>query len=242
MEYSGFAKYYDLFYQKKDYKKETEFLLNFIRPYSKVLDLGCGTGIHGQILEQNNCYVDGLDASHDMLQISKDRIHGELFCQNMLDLNIKKRYDVIISMFAVLNHLKNNDELIKVFKNLSNILSSNGKLIIDLHNPQTSGEKTDEYQNVKRKMKWEYDKHNHIENSIISFEINNKTYIDNHQFRIFEIKDIKNCCKVAGLKTINTFENYNINEKGTKTSKNIQFLIVQENYKFPSRKTIDKIL
>ena len=30
MEYKQFAKYYDMFYQKKDYQKEVEFLSNFI--------------------------------------------------------------------------------------------------------------------------------------------------------------------------------------------------------------------
>lgn len=225
MEYSKFAEYYDLFYQDKDYKKETNFLKNFIKPYSKVLDIGCGTGMHGQKLQNSNCLVDGLDISYDMLQIAKNRIHGELFCQNMLDLNIAKKYDNIISMFAVLNHLKNNKELIKALRKISNILNPNGEIIIDLHNLQYSGEKTDEYQNIKRKMKWEYDDYNHIENSIISFETQGKIDTCNHQFKIFEIDDIINCCKMVSLKVIGIFENYNINLNGAKTSKNIQFAI-----------------
>ena len=31
MEYKEFAKYYDIFYQKKDYEKEVGFLMNFIK-------------------------------------------------------------------------------------------------------------------------------------------------------------------------------------------------------------------
>ena len=52
MEYKEFAKYYDKFYQNKDYTKETEFLTNFICQNDKVIDIGCGTGIHAFLLQQ----------------------------------------------------------------------------------------------------------------------------------------------------------------------------------------------
>ena len=44
-------------------------------------------------------------------------------------------------MFAVLNHLKSVGELEKCLSNLRGILKDDGKIIIDLHNPQSSGSK-----------------------------------------------------------------------------------------------------
>lgn len=225
MEYQEFAKYYDIFYQNKDYKKEVKFLLNFIDDNMNVLDIGCGTGIHASLLQKENISVDGLDLNKEMLDIAKKRIKGSLYNQNMLNIDINKKYNIIISMFAVLNHLKNTDELEIVFKNMSNILLPNGKILIDLHIPKSSGEKIDTYFNISRKMIWNYEKEEKIEISKIIFNVNNETFETEHIFKIFSIEDVIKCANKANLKVISIFENYDINKKGTNNSKNLQFLI-----------------
>lgn len=225
MEYKEFAKYYDIFYKNKNYAKETEFLINFINQNDKIIDVGCGTGLHASLLQQNGFKVDGLDLNKEMLNIAKTRIHSNLYLQNILDININQKYDVIISMFAVLNHLKNLKELEHAFMNLKNILKDNGKIIIDLHNPQNSGSKTDFYDNISRTMEWNYDKTTKIEDSKIIFEIDGKKYIDNHTFRIFTIDEVKQCCENVGLVVKNVYENYDVNKYGKAVSKNLQFVI-----------------
>lgn len=228
MEYKEFAKYYDKFYQNKDYTKETEFLINFICQNDKVIDIGCGTGIHASLLQRKGFNVEGLDLNKEMLDIAKTRVNNNLYLQNVLDLNINKKYDVIISMFAVLNHLKDTQELEKALINLKNILRDNGKIIIDLHNPQNSGNKIDYYDNMTRTMEWYFDKKSKIEKSKIIFEIDGKKYIDSHTFRIFTIDEVKKCCKNVGLVVKEIYENYDINKSGTSISKNLQFLIGKE--------------
>ena len=135
MEYKEFAKYYDKFYSKKNYKKEVDFLKNFIDKNDRIIDIGCGTGIHASLLNDYN--IDGLDLNEEMLEIAKTRINGSLYHQNMLDIKIDKKYNIIISMFAVINHLRNIDELELCLKNLKQILKPNGKIILDLHNPNS---------------------------------------------------------------------------------------------------------
>mgnify|MGYP001594940493 CR=1 FL=1 len=53
-EYKKLAEYYDLFYQSKDYKKESEFIINLLRKHNvkRILDVGCGTGNHIVILKK----------------------------------------------------------------------------------------------------------------------------------------------------------------------------------------------
>ena len=228
MEYKEFAKYYDKFYKNKNYNKETEFLKNFISQDDKIIDIGCGTGLHASLLQQNGFKVDGLDLNEEMLDIAKTRVHSNLYLQDILDMNINQKYDVIISMFAVLNHLKYTQELEKALMNLKSILTDGGKIIIDLHNPQNSGSKTDSYDNMTRTMKWHYDKKAKLENSKIIFEIDGKKYIDNHTFRIFTIDEVKLCCENVGLVVKKVYENYNIDKGGTPTSKNLQFLIYKD--------------
>lgn len=225
MEYDVFAKYYDLLYQKKDYKKEVDFLLNFIKKNDQVLDIGCGTGMHASLLEENNMYVDGLDLNKNMLDIAKKRLHGNCYNQNVLDMKLDKRYDAVISMFAVLNHLKSIDELYKSFLNIKKVLKSKGYLLIDLHNPQNSGKKIDEYGNVTRIMEWHFDKENKMEKSNITFIVNGLEYKDSHTFRIFSIGEVKDVAIRAGFNIIGIFENYEIKKEGVSTSKNLQFLL-----------------
>ena len=122
-------------------------------------------------------------------------------------------------------------ELEKCFANFQKILKPNGKIIIDLHNPQTSGTKTDSFNNMKRTMKWEFDQEHKTEKSEIIFEVDNEKYIDNHMFYIFSIDDIKECALKTGLKVLNVFENYDCKKKGISSSKNLQFLIVKKEAK-----------
>ena len=225
MEYKEFAKYYDKFYQNKNYKKETEFLNNFINANDKILDVGCGTGIHAALLTDNGFEVDGLDLNKEMLEIAKTRLKTNLYWQNILEIDISKKYNMIISMFAVFNHLKDTDELMQGLMNLKQLLHDDGKIIIDLHNPQSSGSKIDTYDNMTRVMKWNYDRSLKIEKSDIIFEIDGIKYTDTHTFRIFTIDEMKECCERVGLKVVNVYENYDINKEGTSASKNLQFLI-----------------
>ncbi len=225
MEYKEFAKYYDIFYKNKNYAMETEFLKNFINQDDEIIDIGCGTGLHASLLQQDGFKVDGLDFNKEMLDIAKGRVSSNLYLQNILDININKKYDVIISMFAVLNHLKDTRELEKALMNMKNILADKGKIIIDLHNPQNSGSKTDSYDNMTRTMEWNYDKTTKIEESKIIFKIDGKKYLDSHTFRIFTIDEVKESCQNVGLVVKEVYENYDINKCGLPISKNLQFLI-----------------
>lgn len=224
MEYQEFAKYYDIFYQNKNYQKEVNFLLNFIKENDYILDVGCGTGNHAEFLQKHN-KIDGIDLNKEMLDIAKNKLKGNLYNYNILDININQKYDVIISMFAVINHLKDTKDLENAFTNLKNILNNDGTIIIDLHNPKSSGEKIDEFNNIKRKMKWEFNKKLKIEKTTITFEINNKVYKDKHIFKIFTINEVKEACERVGLKVINVYENYDIKKLGNEDSKNLQFVI-----------------
>ena len=56
-----------------------------------------------------------------MLDIAKTRLNSSFYLQDILNINISKKYDVIISMFAVINHLKDTNELEICLLNMKNI-------------------------------------------------------------------------------------------------------------------------
>ncbi len=223
LEYKEMAKYYDLFYYNKSYEKEVKFLENLIDDRKSILDVGCGTGIHMNLLGEKGYHVDGLDLNEGMLDIARGRVNGNLYEGNLLDYNINKKYDVIISMFAVFNHLKNYNEFERGILHWYNHLSENGILIIDLHNGRTNGKKENLHKNYKRIMSWNFDTNTFKEHTDITYEIDGKKYCDSHEFLIYKIDKIKNILDRNNLK-YQLYENYSTNE-ATDESKNIEIVI-----------------
>ena len=225
-EYNDMAKYYDLFYNTKSYDKEVGFLINIIGNRKTILDVGCGTGIHMHLLEQKGYFVDGIDLNNEMLEIARNRTKGHLFKANLLDYKIQSKYDAIISMFAVFNHLNNYKEFEQGILHSLEYLNKNGILIIDLHNSRKSGEKSTTYNEYIRIMKWNFNLNTFKETTDITYIIGNDKYTDSHIFLIYEINKIKTILDKYDLK-YNLLENYTFNEAND-NSKNINIVIYKE--------------
>ena len=223
MEYQEMAKYYDLFYKKKNYDKESTFLENLINKRKTILDVGCGTGLHMHYLEEKNYQVEGLDLNEGMLEVAKTRVKGPLYQGNLLDFQPKKKYDAIISMFAVFNHLTNEQELEKAILHWYKYLNENGMLIIDLHNGRKSGEKETTVNNYKRIMKWTFDSTTFKEKTEITYMIDDKIYQDTHEFQIYKLSQLESILKKHNFK-YQLYENYSFT-KASDNSKNIEIII-----------------
>ena len=226
MEYQEMAKYYDLFYKKKNYDKESTFLENLINKRKTILDVGCGTGLHMHYLEEKNYQVEGLDLNEGMLEVAKTRVKGPLYQGNLLDFQSKKKYDAIISMFAVFNHLTNEQELEKAILHWYKYLNEKGILIIDLHNGRKSGEKETTIDNCKRIMKWTFDNTTFKEKTEITYMIDDKIYQDTHEFQIYKLSQLESILKKHNFK-YQLYENYSFT-KASDNSKNIEMVIEKE--------------
>ena len=226
MEYQQMAKYYDLFYKKKSYDKESKFLEELINTRKTVLDIGCGTGLHMHYLEEKNYQVEGVDLNQGMLDVAKARVKGPLYQGNLLDFKPHKKYDAIISMFAVFNHLANKQELEEALLHWYEYLNTNGVLIIDLHNGRKSGEKETTVNNYKRIMKWTFDSTTFKEKTEITYMIDGKIYQDTHEFQIYKLSQLESILKKHNFK-YQLYENYSFT-KASDNSKNIEIVIEKE--------------
>ena len=151
IEYTQMAKYYDLFYARKNYDKEVEFIRHFAKEGKcSILDAGCGTGNHAKILKDCGFQVFGFDLSEEMIKIASEKLGNTFENGNILNYHSDKRYDIVISFFAVFNHLKTYKEFEIALKNLKGLLNESGVLIIDLHNPSKNGQKIDKFENIVR--------------------------------------------------------------------------------------------
>lgn len=227
-EYGEFAKFYDAFYQNKDYYKEVEFLSEIFEKNNvkKLLDVGCGTGKHIWFLEKRGFDCEGLDASKEMVSLAKKRTKGNIILGDMRNFNLNKKFDAIICMFAVFNHVLSLRDAKISLRNFFNHLNYNGLLILDLHNPKKSGFKEDKIGNVSRKMIWKVETNKKIEKTMLEFKVPNNTIFDEHLMKIYSAEDIETLLKEVGFKKIKFFENYTMNHANNE-SKNLEVIAIK---------------
>ena len=137
----NYAKYYDLFNEGKDYKKECDFLKEVFSKYRKgkvkdILDLGCGTGAHDAILASRGYNVTGLDLSEEMINIAKSKnIPSTNFVAgDMSKFKLGKKYDSCIAMFAAFGYQIHNKQITSSLQCINNHLRPGGLFIIDCWN------------------------------------------------------------------------------------------------------------
>ncbi|HPG31733.1 MAG TPA: class I SAM-dependent methyltransferase [bacterium] len=138
---TDYSKFYDLFYQGKDYAKEVKYIDSILKKYkSKIIrDVACGTGNHLIELIKLGYKVDGSDISSDMIEILKHKTRDlNLKCKtevcSMTDIKSSVKYDAALCMFAAINYLSGWREIDKFFKTLNKILKPGALLIFDFWN------------------------------------------------------------------------------------------------------------
>jgi SAM-dependent methyltransferase len=138
MVFNNYARYYDLLYQDKEYKKEAEYLHALITQYSgrniiHILDIGCGTGKHANLLANYGFHVTGIDFSKEMIRFADtNKVENtEFSVQDASDFSFVKKFDVILSLFHVISYQTTNEVIEKVFTNVSSHLAQKGLFIFD---------------------------------------------------------------------------------------------------------------
>lgn len=131
-----YAKYYNLLYQDKNYDQEVDFIVHLIKkhhPHAKtILDLGCGTGKHASILKERGYDLVGVDLSKEMISIAKNNYPSiEFICTDFKDLQMNKKFDVVISLFHVLSYQTKNEDIDKFFQCIRAHLNYDGVAIFD---------------------------------------------------------------------------------------------------------------
>jgi len=227
-EYKRFSELYDLFHQKKDYSKETKFLRNILEKYNskKILDVGCGTGRHIELLEKQGYECTGLDINPEMINIAKKRTKANFIIGDMSNFSLNNKFDAIISMFASFNHIIEQKKIENSLKCFFNHLNPYGILILDLHNPLTNGKKIDKIKNYTREMSWTINPVSKLEETTVKFHINGKVATTSHRLKIYSKEEINKFLLGQGFNKTEFFENYEL-KKATNKSKNMEVLALK---------------
>lgn len=136
MLYRELAKYYDLIYSFKDYKKEAVRIKAIISKYKKsegkaLLDVACGTGHHLEYLKDEFSCM-GVDISNEILKVARKNIEGVVFEQaDMTKLNLGKRFDVITCLFSSIGYVKTYTNLRRTIQSFAKHLKKGGVVLIE---------------------------------------------------------------------------------------------------------------
>lgn len=121
--FQDYSRYYDLFYQDKDYRGEARYvdqLIKSLRPgAATLLELGCGTGGHAFPLAGLGYDVTGVDLSVVSLEKAQAKLesnpegsetvrfhHGDI-----RDIQLPGSYDAAVALFHVLSYQTTSEDL-----------------------------------------------------------------------------------------------------------------------------------
>lgn len=134
--YKSLAKYYDLIYSFKDYKKEVTEITKLINEQklssgNKLLDVACGTGSHIEFFV-NDFDCLGVDLNSEMLEFAKEKVPKAKFREaDMINLELEQEFDAIVCLFSSIGYVKTEGNLRKTIASFANHLKKGGVVIIE---------------------------------------------------------------------------------------------------------------
>lgn len=130
-----YASYYNLIYSKKNYKQEVTYISKLLKKYSgnkkNILEFGSGTGNHARFFVKKNYQVYGIEKSKSMLAYSKKINSFNFQLGDIRYIKLKRKFDIILSLFHVLSYQVKNKDLNNFFKNARLHLNDKGILGFD---------------------------------------------------------------------------------------------------------------
>jgi SAM-dependent methyltransferase len=140
-----YARIYDFLYQEKNYEVEAKFALSQFRTVvpqgaNRILDLGCGTGLHAVMIAQAEISVTGVDRSADMVAVAekrKETLSKELrerlqfIIGDIRTIDLHRRYDAVFSLFHVMSYQIEDEDLTAAIQTARRHLNAGGVFIFD---------------------------------------------------------------------------------------------------------------
>jgi len=136
--YGDFARVYDILTENVPYDRIARYYDGIIKSLGVsgvvLCDAGCGTGSLTVRLKAMGYDVIGADASSDMLSFAAAKDPSiRWICQNMTELSLCGKADIIISTLDSVNHLSDVDEIGRCFGRFSKNLKRGGLLLFDVN-------------------------------------------------------------------------------------------------------------
>ena len=220
MAYGEFAKIYDelinedINYDKYNINKEM------------YLDLACGTGNIGVRMAKYFKSTYAVDLSEDMLREAFDkfkaeRIKAKIICQDMRELSLNHKFDVITCVLDSTNYLIEDGDLEKYFTGVYEHLKDGGLFIFDINSfyklTNILGNNIYTYSSEDVFYTWENTIEDNVVNMFLTFFVKEKNELyerfeEEHFERAYEESEIEEVLNQVGFTLLGKFDGYNIDE------------------------------
>jgi SAM-dependent methyltransferase len=143
MSYEQLAYYYDIIYDRPEATlQQMEFFQWAFTdmadvPVTTILDAAAGTGRHAIPLSRHGYNVTAADASLEMLDVLRSKLKGmsvPILHWDVRELDFESRFDAVLMIFTVFNHLLTDDDAAKALKVVHRALNPGGIFIFDVAN------------------------------------------------------------------------------------------------------------
>lgn len=135
--------YYHILYKDRDFSEAEAFLTLLLRdlqlsPYSKVIDLACGKGRHSLFLNQLGYRVLGLDLSEGSILHNRSYENEALHFRvhDMREPISTEPVDAVFNLFTSFGYFENQEEDLKVFRSVYDVLKPQGYFVLDFLNAE----------------------------------------------------------------------------------------------------------
>lgn len=137
-----FYRYYDIVFQSKGYKEETNLVFNFsekfgIKSPKRILEIGCGTGNHTKILAKSGVRVVAIDTDLEMVRIANEKlkdISNVNIIHSPIDQLKEKDFDLALALFNVVTYIDKTGNLIRFMQGVSDRLRKGAIFVFDCWN------------------------------------------------------------------------------------------------------------
>jgi SAM-dependent methyltransferase len=139
MLYHDLAEYYfALESNHRDIHHDVSFITGLLaaRKRSEILDLGCGTGEHLDLLHKAGIRCTGIDVSEKMLDAARKRFpHGIYFIHaDMTDIDFTPSFDMVISLFGSFNYLIHDADIASTLQKIHKAMQPDGLGVFEIWN------------------------------------------------------------------------------------------------------------
>lgn len=135
---------YDLLYANRNEQEAArlaELIEKVIPPaeYPDLLDLGCGRGRHSLTLAGLGYNVTGIDLSEEAIRVALDKAEmrgirrAKFMVRDMRD-PLPQTFDAVVNLFTSFGYFKDDNENIRVFRSVSDMLRNAGVFFMDYMN------------------------------------------------------------------------------------------------------------
>ena len=215
------TKYYHILYNNRD-EQEAQLFLNIllakIKPSKtdKFLDIACGNGRHSHYINSLGFEVQGIDNADQNIALANEK-SNENCCFEVFDMRKtykKQHFDFCLNLFTSFGYFDNEQDNQFAFDAMAENLKPGGKLIFDFMNAKkvianlVSSE-------IKKVEEIDFHINRNFDSKFINKKISFNDGIDysyKEKVRALFLNDISDLMQKSGLKIINIWGDYELND------------------------------